>query len=98
MKNIPAKQNTSTSTSASTAAFAVPLSTFQGETTDVSAKAGSEISRHMLLIRLSEAASRIREEAQLIRSVGFTDPSARLLRILGETNEEQQLALANKGK
>ncbi len=94
MKNIPAKQNTSTAT----AAFAVPLSTFEGETQAHRPSGGAEISRHMLLIRLSEAASRIREEAQLIRSVGFTDPSARLLRILGETNEEQQLALASKEK
>lgn len=73
----------------STPAFAVPLAT----DSSVSVAATSETDKRMLLIRLSDAAARIREEATLIRRAGFTDPASRLLRILGETVEEQRLAL-----
>ena len=91
MKSTASKQTSEKQNSSVTAAFAVPLSAVnrQGET---------EISRHMLLIRLSEAASRIREEAEQIRGVGFTETSARLYRILAETTEEQRCALASKEK
>ena len=89
MKNSSIKVQTN-----STPAFAVPLSA-PVETQSV--PLSSETDKRMLLIRLSDAASRIREEATLIRRLGFTDSSSRLLRILGETIEEQRLALEAKG-
>lgn len=57
-----------------------------------------ETSRKMLLIRLSEAAGRIREEAELIRNSNFSDSTARLMRILGEVVEEQKQALHGASK
>lgn len=95
MKSITSKQNPSSATPA----FAAPLGAIENESVRlVNRQPETEISRHMLLIRLSEAASRIREEAEQIRGVGFTEPSSRLLRILAETAEEQRGALASKEK
>ena len=64
-------------------AFAVPL-------TAPSAK--TETDRRMLLVRLSDAAEKIRKETELIQRTSFNDPAGRLLRILGETIEEQRLS------
>ena len=76
-------------------ALAVPL------TETVASKAlkpaASEIEMRMLVIRLSNAATRIREEASLIQRTGFSDQNSRLLRMLGETVEEQRLALETVG-
>ncbi len=60
----------------------------------VTPAAKTETEKRMLLFRLSDAAMRIREEADLIRRTGFTDQSSRLLRILGEAVEEQHAALS----
>lgn len=46
-----------------------------------------------LLARLTEASAFIRAEADQIRTIGITDRSVRLLRILGEAVEEQRLGL-----
>ena len=95
MKNNPTKFSNSKD-----AAFAVPLSL--NETMTESAPAAkadmTETDKRMLLFRLSDAASRIRDESNLIRRTGFTDSSSRLLRILAETVEEQRLALGGDSK
>ncbi|MDZ4081938.1 MAG: hypothetical protein U1E10_03300 [Bdellovibrionales bacterium] len=44
-----------------------------------------------LLARLTEASAFIRSEAEQIKTIGLTDRSVRLLRILGEAVEEQRL-------
>ncbi len=51
----------------------------------------AEADRLQLLVRLSDAAARIREETELIQRTSFADPAGRLLRILGEAVEEQRL-------
>lgn len=56
----------------------------------------NETDRRMLLFRLSEAGTRIRDEAELIRRTGFTDQASRLLKILSEAVEEQHVALSPK--
>lgn len=66
------------------------------EPSEASAEMKTETEKRMLLFRLSEAGMRIREEADLIRRTGFTNPASRLLRILGETVEEQHVALGEK--
>ena len=72
---------------------AVPLAISEKLKSGVEA---SETDRRMLLFRLSNAALRIRDEADLIRRTGFTDQASRLLRILGEAVEEQHAALSTK--
>lgn len=77
-------------------AFAVPLTSFVEPRIEVSDDVrgeSSETEKRMLLFRLSNASARIREETDLIRRTGFTDQASRLLRILGEAVEEQQVAL-----
>lgn len=77
-------------------ALAVPLNTGEHAMPDsfvVSEEAKTETEKRMLLFRLSDAAMRIREEADLIRRTGFTDQASRLMRILGEAVEEQHAAL-----
>ncbi len=76
--------------------LAVPLNTGEHAMPDsfvVSEEAKTETEKRMLLFRLSDAAMRIREEADLIRRTGFTDQASRLMRILGEAVEEQHAAL-----
>ncbi len=46
-----------------------------------------------LLARLTEASAFIRSEAEQIKTIGLSDRSVRLLRILGEAIEEQRLGL-----
>lgn len=78
-------------------AFAAPLADASPDSSlphDAKSSSMKEVDQRMLLFRLSDAASRIRGESDLIRRTGFTDASSRLLRILGETIEEQRLALA----
>ena len=74
--------------------MAAPLAS--NEETVPAKAASSETEQRMLLFRLSDAAMRIREEADLIRRTGFTDQASRLLRILGEAVEEQHSALSVK--
>jgi hypothetical protein len=62
----------------------------------VSREDTTALEKRMLLFRLSEAGTRIREEADLIRRTGFTDHGSRLLRILAEAVEEQHLALGGR--
>lgn len=50
----------------------------------------------MLVYRLTEAARRIREETELIRRSSFSDSGARLMRILGETVEEQRQSILSR--
>ena len=52
----------------------------------------AETDRHLLLIRLSDAAEKIRKETELIQRTSFNDPAGRLLRILAETIEEQRVS------
>lgn len=91
MKNNSTETSSSTAAETQSAAIAVPLAT---DTTTTKAST-NETERRMLLFRLSDAGSRIREESNLIQRTGFSDASARLLRILGETIEEQRLAIAS---
>ncbi len=74
---------------------AVPLAASEKLKTHVDV---SETDRRMLLFRLSNAALRIRDEADLIRRTGFTDQASRLLRILGEAVEEQHAAMTTKAE
>lgn len=74
--------------------MAVPLA--PKEETQPTKSTPSETEQRMLLFRLSDAAIRIRDEADLIRRTGFTDQASRLLRILGEAVEEQHSALSGK--
>ena len=80
---------------------AAPLNTSEHTMPDsfiVSKEAKSETEKRMLLFRLSDAAIRIREEAELIRRNGFADQSSRLMRILGEAVDEQHAALSQGGQ
>lgn len=90
MKNNAAKLSNS-----NTGAFAIPLKLEEAVIENGSTVDTTETEKRMLLFRLSDAASRIRDEANLIRRTAFTDSSARLLRILGEAVEEQRGALAD---
>jgi hypothetical protein len=74
-------------------AFAIALKLDETVIETESVTDTSELEKRMLLFRLSDAAARIRDEANLIRRTAFTDASGRLLRILGETVEEQRAAL-----
>lgn len=83
------------------AVVAVPLAADQGSVPAsfaVSPADENEIGKRMLLIRLSDAAERIRQEGELIRRTGFTDGTSRLVRILAEAVDEQRLALGEKSK
>ena len=59
-------------------------------------KVASPVDQKMLVYRLTEAARRIREETELIRRSSFSDTGARLMRILGETVEEQRQAIISR--
>jgi hypothetical protein len=56
------------------------------------AQLAGETDRRMLLVRLSDAAEKIRKETELIQRTAFNDPAGRLLRILAESVEEQRLS------
>jgi hypothetical protein len=79
-----------------TATVAIPLTSNEIPQTFEATPASTETEKRMLLFRLSDAAQRIREESELIRRTGFSDPAGRLLRILGEAVEEQSVALSGQ--
>lgn len=73
------------------AAIAVPVAGNQFRTEN-HAEATAEAQLD-LLARLTEASAFIRSEAEQIKTIGLSDRSVRLLRILGEAIEEQRLGL-----
>lgn len=91
MKSTSDATNTSGKTSSEAisngAAFSVPIAVPKSPD-----QVAGEKNQRMLLVRLSDAADRIRKETELIQRTGFDDPAARLLRILAETVEEQRVS------
>ena len=75
---------------------AVPLVSESNSTVTEPQSTSSDIEMRMLLIRLSDAAARIRDEKALIQQIGYQDQTSRLLRILGEAVEEQKSALGDR--
>ncbi|CAN5547575.1 hypothetical protein BH10BDE1_BH10BDE1_31970 [soil metagenome] len=96
MKNTARTQDKSSKANNTNAgAFAVPLAVplaVHLAPPKSTAQAATETERRMLLVRLSDAADKIRKETELIQRTSFGDPTGRLLRILAETVEEQRLS------
>lgn len=93
MKNTARTQDKSSKANNTNAgAFAVPLAVSLA-VPQSPAQVATETDRRMLLVRLSDAADKIRKETELIQRTSFSDPAGRLLRILAETVEEQRLSL-----
>jgi hypothetical protein len=92
-------KNTQSKFNAGGAAIAVPVTgmppsavsnDYSGSVSAGEAAANAQLD---LLARLTEASAFIRSEAEQIKTIGLTDRSVRLLRILGEAVEEQRLGL-----
>ena len=96
MKNTARTQNKNSQTNKSNAgAFAAPLAVAPAMALTMPqspSQVATETDRRMLLVRLSDAADKIRKETELIQRTSFSDPAGRLLRILAETVEEQRLS------
>jgi hypothetical protein len=84
MKPNSVNHNSINSAPAPVAAIVVPM-----------AHASSQREDHLLL-RLNRAAELIRRETEQIQSKNFLDQSVRLLRLLGETVEEQRLGFEGR--